>query len=90
VYNRKNPKEAEMKNISNGERIIRLVIGAAVIGWGLWARNWWGAIGLLPLLTGIIGWCGLYQILGTCCPFFKNKDSKKDDKSKSCGCCGGK
>ncbi len=79
-----------MKNMSTGERIVRVAIGVVVIGWGLFAKNWWAAFGILPLLTGIIGWCGLYQLMGSCCPFAKQKNDKKDDKSKSCGCgCGG-
>jgi hypothetical protein len=81
-----------MKNISTGERIVRIVIGVLIIGWGLFAKNWWGAVGLVFLLTGLIGWCGLYQVIGTCCPFSKKKDEKKDEKPKSggCCCCGGK
>ena len=78
-----------MKNIGSGERVVRVVIGLAIIGWGLFAQNWWGAIGILPLLTGVIGWCGLYQVMNKCCPFSKKEEGKKDDNSKSCGCgCG--
>jgi hypothetical protein len=81
-----------MKNMSNAERIIRVAIGVVIIGWGLWVKSWWCAIGIVPLLTGIVGWCGLYQVMKNCCPFSKNKDNKKtDEKPKSGGCCcGGK
>ena len=75
-----------MKNISAPERIVCRVIGLIIIGWGLFAKNWWGALGIVPLLTGVIGWCGLYQVMGTCCPFSKKDEGKKDDSSKSCGC----
>ena len=75
-----------MKNLSKGERIVRVVIGAVIIGWGLFAKTWWGAVGIVLLLTGIIGWCGLYQLMGSCCPFSKQKNDKKEDNSKSCGC----
>ncbi len=79
-----------MKNMSLGERVVRIAIGGVVICWGLLAKNWWGAIGILLLLTGVIGWCGLYQVMGKCCPFSKKEEGKKDDNSKSCGCGGGK
>ena len=75
-----------MKNLSSAERVVRVAIGVVIIGWGLFAKNWWGAIGILPLLTGLIGWCGLYQVMGTCCPFSKKSEGKKDGESKSCGC----
>ena len=72
-----------MKNIGAGERVVRIVIGLLVIGWGMFARNWWGAVGILPLFTGLIGWCGLYQIMGKCCLFTKKAESGKGDKPKS-------
>jgi hypothetical protein len=75
-----------MKNIGTPERVVRIVVGLVVIGWGLFAKNWWGALGLVLLLTGLIGWCGLYQVMGTCCPFSKKGEGKKDNESKSCGC----
>lgn len=51
------------KNVGNIERIVRVVIGLAIIIWGFYAKNWWGAIGIIPLVTGLIGWCPLYALL---------------------------
>ncbi len=62
-------------NIGKYERIIRIVAGLAIIAWGVYAKNWWGAVGAVPLLTGLIGWCPPYAILGI------NTCSVKKDKS---------
>ena len=78
-----------MKNIGKSERIVRVVLGVLIIGWGVAAKNWWGAVGLVFVLTGLIGWCGLYQLMGTCCPFSKKSGDSKGEKPKSGCCCGG-
>jgi hypothetical protein len=52
------------QNIGRVDRTIRIVAGAALIAWGLWAQNWWGAIGLIPLGTALIGWCPAYAPFG--------------------------
>ncbi|WP_456453061.1 YgaP family membrane protein [Hydrogenimonas sp.] len=49
-----------MCNEGKIDRIVRVVLGLAIIGWGVAAQNWWGAVGLVPLLTGAIGFCPLY------------------------------
>ena len=59
-------------NLGNCDRKIRIVIGAAILVWGFMASSWYGAIGLIPLATGIIGWCPAYCPLGlstkgSCC-----------------------
>jgi Inner membrane protein YgaP-like, transmembrane domain len=51
-------------NIGKYERIIRGVVGVAVIVWGVMEQNWLGAIGLVPLGTALIGWCPPYALLG--------------------------
>ena len=47
------------------DRVIRVIIGLVLIALavtGRWAP--WGWIGVLPVITGLAGFCGLYQILG--------------------------
>jgi hypothetical protein len=53
-----------MCNEGKIDRIVRVVLGLAIIGWGVAAQNYWGAVGLVPLLTGAIGICPLYLPLG--------------------------
>jgi hypothetical protein len=52
-------------NIGGAERVIRIVAGLVLIG--LAATNtvgWWGWLGIVPLATGVIGWCPPYAMLG--------------------------
>ena len=53
-----------MCNEGKVDRVLRIVVGLGVIGWGVMNNNWLGAIGAVPLLTGLIGWCPLYAMLG--------------------------
>ncbi len=52
------------QNVGGIDRALRIIVGLVIIGWGLYAQNWWGAIGLIPLGTGLIGWCPLYAPFG--------------------------
>jgi hypothetical protein len=51
-------------NIGKTDRIIRVLIGLIVIAIGIYLKSWWGAIGLVPIFTAAIGWCGLYTLFG--------------------------
>jgi len=58
-----------MKNSGGIDRILRIIVGLAVVGWGIYAKNWWGVVGAVPLLTGLMGWCPAYTLLGlNTCP----------------------
>ncbi len=46
--------------MGNTDRIIRIIVGVIVIVLGIFFKSWWGAIGLIPLATSLIGWCPLY------------------------------
>ncbi|MCB1868546.1 MAG: DUF2892 domain-containing protein [Gammaproteobacteria bacterium] len=51
-------------NVGGIDRALRIIVGLVIIGWGIYAQSWWGAIGLVPLLTGLIGWCPAYLPFG--------------------------
>jgi hypothetical protein len=51
-------------NVGKSERAVRVIAGLVIIGAGVYYHSWWGAIGLVPLLTGLMGWCPPYQLLG--------------------------
>ena len=55
-----------MRNIGSLDRIVRVVVGIgllALVFFGPETR--WGWIGLVPLLTGVVGYCPLYRLLHT-------------------------
>ena len=51
-------------NVGNVDRIIRIVLGLAIISWGYMTSNWLGAIGLVPLATAFMRWCPAYLPFG--------------------------
>ncbi len=51
-------------NVGKTDRALRIVAGLAIIAAGIVTQNWLGAIGLVPLLTGILRWCPAYVPLG--------------------------
>ena len=51
------------QNMGQIDRIIRAVIGVAIILVGLITHSWLGLVALVPLLTSISGFCPLYTLL---------------------------
>jgi len=49
-------------------RIIRIIVGLALIGVGLYSGIVWFYLGVIPLVMGIVNWCPLEMKLGTCDP----------------------
>lgn len=52
------------QNEGKADRIVRAVAGIAIIAAGVQYGSWWGAVGIVPLLTSAMGWCPLYTLLG--------------------------
>lgn len=51
-------------NVGTTERLLRVGAGTALIlAAGLGWIGPWGFIGLVPLLTGLVGYCPLYTVL---------------------------
>ncbi len=52
-------------NVGGIDRVLRIVIGAVLILLAATGQvGAWGWIGLLPLATGLMGWCPPYGLLG--------------------------
>lgn len=61
------------QNENNIDRIVRVALGIVILVAGLAAGSWLGLIGLIPLVTGLVGFCPLYAIFGfSTCPVKNN------------------
>lgn len=71
------------KNVGLTERIIRIIVGGVILSLAfIGPQTPWAYLGLVPLLTGLTGWCPPYALLGisTC--------KKETCDTKGGGCCG--
>jgi hypothetical protein len=54
-----------MVNAHALDRALRIVLGLAILSLTfLGPQTPWGLLGLVPLVTGVAGYCPLYQALG--------------------------
>ncbi len=52
-------------NVGGIDRILRILVGLALIGLTLTGTvGVWGWLGIVPLATGALGWCPPYAIFG--------------------------
>lgn len=49
------------KNVGGFDRIFRILVGLAIIAIGIIYKTWWGAVGIIPLATGLSSRCPLYM-----------------------------
>lgn len=57
------------KNIGSVDRILRIIVGLALLGAGLALHSWLGLVGLVPLLTAAVRFCPAYLPFGlSTCP----------------------
>jgi hypothetical protein len=53
------------KNVGSIDRIARIVLGLVLIALVfVGPQTPWGWIGVVPLLTALVGWCPAYRLLG--------------------------
>jgi hypothetical protein len=67
-----------MRNIGEHEKIIRIISGSILLGVGLIKKNWLTAAGALPLITAMLGYCPVNDLLGK--PFLQ-KNRKHPDST---------
>ncbi|WP_201288019.1 YgaP family membrane protein [Psychromonas sp. L1A2] len=63
------------ENVGGVDRTLRIIVGAVLIGIGLWYLSWWGAIGVVLMLTALLGWCPVYLPFGVST---SNKEKKTE------------
>ena len=54
-------------NVGSIERVIRIIVGLALLSAFFLAKgtmHWFGLIGIIPLVTGMLGLCPAYLALG--------------------------
>jgi len=53
------------QNVGGIDRTLRIAAGLLLIALAANATiGWWGWLGIVPLLTGLVGWCPPYAMLG--------------------------
>ena len=53
------------QNVHNVERVVRVIAGLTIIGLVfVGPQSPWGWLGVIPLATGIVGWCPPYALFG--------------------------
>lgn len=52
-------------NIHTIERVIRVIVGLGLVSMAfVGPANLWFLLGLIPLVTGVVGWCPPYAMFG--------------------------
>ncbi|GMU94495.1 MAG: DUF2892 domain-containing protein [Ignavibacterium album] len=51
-------------NMGSADKIIRIILGLAIIVVGYLNESWWGLVGLVPLLTAFVNFCPAYALFG--------------------------
>ena len=73
------------KNVGGLDRAARIIIGAAILSLAfIGPQTPWAYLGIVPLLTGLTGWCPPYILLGinTC-----KKEAGSCETKGDGGCC---
>lgn len=53
------------RNVGTVDRAIRITAGVVLISLAAGGTvGWWGWLGIVPLATGLLGWCPPYAMLG--------------------------
>jgi len=54
-----------LRNVASWDRIIRIGGGFAIASLAFWGpENLIFLVGIIPIVTGALGWCPLYTLLG--------------------------
>ncbi len=64
------------RNVGTLDRILRVIVGVILIALVfVGPKTAWGWIGVIPLVTALIGFCPAYRLLGICTSANKSKQA---------------
>ena len=55
------------KNVGSIDKIVRIIVGLALLSLLFLLpgnARWWGLIGVIPIVTALVGWCPGWALLG--------------------------
>lgn len=59
-------------NVGGIDKILRILVGLALVAWAIMGGPVWAWVGVVALGTGLIGFCPIYPLLGlNTCPMKK-------------------
>jgi len=64
-------------NVGSIDRFMRVILGLIIIAAGVFYNSYWAAVGAIPLVTGLIGWCPAYLSFGISTCSVKPENSNK-------------
>ncbi len=59
-------------NVGGTDKKLRIIFGTSILLTGIIFQSWWGLLGVIPLLTGLVNFCPLY------CPLNIDTKNKKE------------
>jgi hypothetical protein len=64
-----------MKNVGGIDKTLRIVVGLVLLSLVfIGPKTLWGLVGLVPLVTGLVGFCPAYRLAGlNTCPLSDKK-----------------
>jgi hypothetical protein len=51
-------------NVGGIDRVLRILVGLALIAWTFVGGPVWAWIGIVPLATALVGFCPVYPLVG--------------------------
>ena len=51
-------------NVGTIDRALRIIAGLGIFAAGYYFKSWWGLVGIVPVLTGLVRYCPLYPAIG--------------------------
>jgi hypothetical protein len=62
------------QNVGTIDRAARIILGLALLALAVFGGQWWGLIGVVPLVTAFMGFCPAYKLVGlNTCPVAPRK-----------------